>query len=55
MIETFIAGINDVDAVMSEWHDYVVKQREEELQTIIIEEKFKPEDTRKFPENVFRD
>jgi len=55
LIETFIAGINDADDVMSEWHDYVVKQREEELKTIITEEKLKPEDTRKFLENAFRD
>ena len=55
LIESFIAGINDVDDVMSEWHDYVVKQREEELQTIIAEEKLKPEDTRKFLENAFQD
>lgn len=40
---------------MNQWHDYVVKQREEELQTIITEEKLKPEDTRKFLENAFRD
>lgn len=55
LIETFIAGINDADDVMSEWHDYVVERREEELQTIITEEKLKPEDTRKFIENAFRD
>lgn len=40
---------------MSEWRDYVVKQREEELKTIITEEKLKAEDTRKFLENAFRD
>jgi type I restriction enzyme R subunit len=55
LIETFISGINDADDIMSEWHNYVVKQREEELQTIITEEKLKPEDTRKFLENAFRD
>ena len=55
LIETFIAGINDAGDVMSEWHNYVVKQREEELQTIIAEEKLKPEDTCKFLENAFRD
>lgn len=55
LIETFIAGINDVDDVMSEWHDYVALQREQELQAIIEEEKLKPEDTRKFLENAFRD
>jgi type I restriction enzyme R subunit len=55
LIETFISGINDADDIINEWHDYVVKQREEELQTIITEEKLKPEDTRKFLENAFRD
>ena len=55
LIETFIAGVNDADDIMSEWHDYVVKQREAELQTIITEEKLKPEDTCKFLENAFRD
>ena len=55
LIETFIAGINEEDDVMSGWHDYVVKQREEEIETIIAEEKLKPEDTRKFLENAFRD
>ncbi len=55
LIETFIAGINDVDDVMSEWHDFVVEQRENDLNTIITEEKLKPEDTRKFMENAFRD
>ncbi len=55
LIETFIAGINDADDVMSEWHNYVVEQREKELETIITEEKLKPEDTRKFLENAFRD
>jgi len=38
LIETFIAGINDADDIMSEWHDYVVKQREAELEAIISEE-----------------
>lgn len=54
LIETFIAGINDADDIMGEWHDYVVKRREEELMTIIAEEKLKPEETRKFLENAFR-
>lgn len=55
LIKTFIAGINDAGDIMDEWHKYVVKQREEELQTIITEEKLKSEDTRKFLENAFRD
>lgn len=55
LIETFIAGINDVNDVMNEWHSYVVKQRDHDLDTIITEEKLKPEDTRIFMEHAFRD
>lgn len=55
LIENFILGINDVDDVMNEWHNYVVQKREEDLETIITEERMKPEDTRKFLENAFRD
>lgn len=40
---------------MNEWHSYVVEQRERDLDAIIVEEKLKPEDTRKFIENAFRD
>lgn len=55
LIETFIAGINDVDDVMAEWHDYVIGMREEDLKAIIAEEHLKSEETRKFIENAFRD
>ncbi len=55
LIETFIAGINDVDDITGEWHDYVVQQREKELRTLIADEKLKPENTRRFLENAFRD
>ena len=39
LIETFIAGINDVDDVMNEWHEFVVAQRDHDLDVIIKEEK----------------
>ena len=55
LIETFIAGINDVEDVMTEWHDYVAKKREEELVQIIRDEKLKEPETRKFIGNAFRD
>ena len=55
LIETFIAGINDVDDVMLEWKDFVAKQKELELQTIITEMQLKEEETRKFMEYSFRD
>ena len=40
---------------MHEWHEYVVEQRNHDLEQIIAEERLKPEDTRKFMENSFRD
>lgn len=55
LIEAFIAGINDVEDVMNEWNEYVYKQREADLDQIIQEEKLKPEETRKFLENAFRE
>lgn len=55
LIESFIAGINDVSDVMVEWRTFVAEQREADLQRIITEEKLKPEETRKFIETAFRD
>ena len=55
LIETFIAGINDVDDVLIEWRSFVVEQKEKELASIVAEENLKPEETRKFVENAFRD
>ena len=55
LIENFIAGINDVDDVMNGWQEYVVQQRENDLETIIKEEKLKDKETRAFMENAFRE
>ena len=55
LIETFIAGVNDVDDVIAEWHDFVTVQREKELAQIIQEEKLREPETRKFLESAFRD
>lgn len=55
LIENFIAGINEVDDVLTEWREYVAKAKEKELNRIIEEEKLKPEETRKFMDNSFRD
>ena len=46
LIETFVAGINEVDDIMAEWHDYVAHKCEEDLENIIKEERLKPEETR---------
>lgn len=55
LIETFIAGINDVDDVMNEWNGFVAQQRENDLVALIQDEKLKPEETRIFLENSFRE
>ena len=55
LIETFIAGVNDVDDVMAEWNAFVSEQREKELAKIIQEEKLKEPETRKYLANAFRD
>ena len=55
LIENFIAGINEIDDVFAEWREFVAKEKESELNRIIEEEKLKPEETRKFVDNSFRD
>ncbi|MBQ6961745.1 MAG: hypothetical protein IJP78_12275 [Clostridia bacterium] len=55
LIETFIAGVNDVEDVMAEWHHFVAEEREKELVAIIQSERLKEAETRKYIENAFRD
>lgn len=55
LINSFIAGINDVDDVLNEWNDFVSTEREKELTALIQEEHLKEPETRKFLENAFRD
>lgn len=55
LVENFISGINDMDDVMLEWQRYIVTQRDKDLRTIIEETKLKPDETRKFIENCFRE
>lgn len=55
LIETFISGINEIDDVMNEWNVFVAQQRESDLAILIQEEKLKPEETRIFLDNSFRE
>ena len=54
LIEAFIADVNTIEDVVTEWNNYVSEQREKELNQIIKEERLNPEETRKFLENTFR-
>lgn len=55
LIENFIANVNDVGDILSEWNNFVVHQREIDLQALIEEENLKPEETRRFLDNSFRE
>ncbi|MBQ0074865.1 MAG: type I restriction endonuclease subunit R [Prevotella sp.] len=55
LIESFVEAVNaDVD-VNGAWEEYVKQKKEEDLTTIIKEEKLKATETRKFMDNAFRD
>ena len=55
LIETFIAGINDVSDVMLEWRTFVAEEKERQLAAIIDEENLKNDETRRFMGIAFRD
>ena len=54
LIEAFIAEANLIEDVVTEWNNYVSKQREHELNQLIQEEHLNPVETCKFLENTFR-
>ncbi len=54
LIEDFVNTIN-ADDVNGAWEEFVKQKKEEELATIIKEEKLKPSETKKFIDNAFRD
>ena len=53
LIETFVAGINDIDDIIAEWRSFVAEEKEKELKKIIEEENLKEEETRKFISDCF--
>ena len=55
LIENFIDTINAQSDVQRDWQKFVREQEETDLQTLIAEEKLKPEETRSFVSNAFRD
>ena len=55
LIENFIATINTSTDVNADWQKFVKKQRQEDMEQLIAEEKLKPDETEKFMENSFRD
>lgn len=55
LIEHFIDTINASTDVNSDWVRFVREQRETDIAELIQTEKLKPEETRKFVDNAFRD
>ena len=55
LIEGFIDTINAATDVDRDWHTFVQQQKENDLTGIITEEKLKPDETRRFLANSFRD
>ena len=55
LIENFIETINADTNVNDDWQRFVREQREADIQSLIAEEKLKPEETKKFVANAFRD
>lgn len=55
LIENFIATINTSTDVNADWQKFVKKQRQEDMEQLIAEEKLKLAETEKFMENSFRD
>ncbi len=55
LIEDFISQINTSTDIQRDWQAYIQKKKAEELESIIKEQKLKPEETKNFIENSFRD
>ena len=55
LIENFIRTVNASTEVDADWRKFVLEQKETDLSVIITEERLKPEETRKFIDNSFRD
>lgn len=52
---TFVAQMTVKTDVEKDWKDFVKKQKEQDLETIIKDEKLKHDEAQKFIENSFRD
>ncbi len=55
LIERFIEQVNISTKVDEDWRTFLNEHREADIIAIIEEEKLKPEETRRFMENAFRD
>ena len=54
LIETFITSVNGAEDIITEWNNFVSKQREKDLNRLITDERLNSAEARKFLENAFR-
>jgi len=55
LIEGFIAQMTVKTDVDRDWKEFIKKQKNEDLENLIVEEKLRPEEAKKFIVNSFRD
>lgn len=55
LIKGFIAKITTSTNVDTDWHEYVKNEKEQDLNTIIVDENLKEDETNKFVDGAFRD
>ena len=55
LIERFIEQVNVSTKVDEDWRNFLQVRKEEDITAIIEEEKLRPEETRRFVDNAFRD
>jgi type I restriction enzyme R subunit len=55
LIEGFISRVNTSTLVEDNWREFVLEQKESDLDALINMECLKPEETRRFVDNAFRD
>ena len=55
LIENFISSVNADTDVEKSWKDFVEQRKDEDLNEIIESERLKPQETRAFIDNSFRD
>jgi type I restriction enzyme, R subunit len=55
LVEDFVDSVSPAGELDAEWQRFIAEKRDAELQTIIDEQKLKPEQTREFVASAFRD
>ena len=55
LIEDFVDGVSPTGQIDQEWLQFIASKRESELETIITDERLRPDETRVFVATAFRD